>query len=106
MAAFIANFDLVEDQVKAMYIEEKRDELALEIANLLQTKLVENSKVALDNNFLASSLSSISDKYKLSLDKLAVISFKNQDITRPILGSNGDLSENYINEMASGPNFF
>ena len=95
----IANFDLVEDQVKAMYIEEKRDELALEIANLLQTKLAENSKVALDNNFLASSLSSISDKYKLSLDKLAVISFKNQDIIRPILGSNGDLSENFVTNL-------
>lgn len=95
----IEDFNIVKDRIKALYISQTKNDIALEIANSIQYKLNEDPSLKLNNSLLPLALKPLIDKYSLPLNKLASISFKDYEIIRPMLGENKDLPEAFASNL-------
>ncbi len=90
--------------MQALFITQTRDNIALEIANLLQgatdnKTLLLVDQQTLNNASLEKLLQGTYQKYQLPTKTRPIISIKHQDIVKPIFGDNGELPETFINNL-------
>lgn len=102
----IQSFDEAKELVKSQYLEQLKNKIAQEIAQILKTKLMEEkqnlllvrkNQYALNNQEIEVSLKEICTKYGFDVQEIN-IKLNNEEINRPELKQN-NISDSFVNQL-------